>query len=61
MQKLMYSVDEGVEITGLKRTKLYELMLSGQLRSLKVGRRRLISAQALKEFVDELDERKYKL
>lgn len=54
MQKLLHSIDEGIEITGLKRTKFLELLYSGRLKSVTVGRRRLIPAQALRDWVDEL-------
>lgn len=54
MEKLLHSIDEGIEITGLKRTKFLEEVYSGRLKSITIGRRRLIPAQALKEFVDEL-------
>ncbi|ANO01459.1 ethanolamine utilization protein EutA [Mycobacteroides abscessus] len=37
------------------RTKLYELMTSGQLRSVKVGRRRVVSDAALREFIAAID------
>jgi excisionase family DNA binding protein len=40
---------------GIGRTKLYELMASGQLRSVKIGGARRVSATALAEFVAALD------
>lgn len=39
---------------GIGRTKLYELTGSGELRSVKVGRRRLWPTDALREYVDHL-------
>src|SRR5215471_5770099 len=39
-EKLAYSVDEVVQITGLSRDLLYEQMRSGRLGYIKVGRRR---------------------
>ena len=56
VQKLLHSIDEGIEITGLGRTTFLEQVYSGRLKSVKIGRRRLIPATALKEFVEGLPE-----
>ena len=56
MEKLLHSIDEGIEITGVGRTLFLELLYSGRLKSIKLGRRRLIPATALQEFVDGLIE-----
>jgi len=34
------------------RTKVYELIASGKLRSVKIGRRRRVSPGALEEFIE---------
>jgi excisionase family DNA binding protein len=34
------------------RTKVYELLASGKLRSVKIGRRRRVSPGALEEFIE---------
>jgi excisionase family DNA binding protein len=54
MQKLLHSIDEGIEATGLKRTKFLEEIYTGRLKSVKVGRRRLITTQALEDYVESL-------
>jgi excisionase family DNA binding protein len=54
MEPVLVSVDQAAKVVGLGKSKLYELLLSGELKSLKIGRRRLISMSALKEFVDDL-------
>jgi excisionase family DNA binding protein len=54
MDKLGYSVEEGAEITGLGRSKMYELLASNEVESVKVGRRRIIPAEALRAFMDKL-------
>jgi excisionase family DNA binding protein len=54
MDKLGYSVEEGAEITGLGRSKMYELLASNEVESVKVGRRRIIPAAALQRFMDGL-------
>lgn len=56
MDKLMNTVGEAAQRTGLGRSTLYSLMSSGQLGSVKVGARRLIPAAALERFVAELSE-----
>jgi excisionase family DNA binding protein len=52
MEKIGYSVDETVEASGLGRSTIYELIRSGELDSIKVGRRRIVPADALREFID---------
>lgn len=51
-ERLSCTVDEACIVTGLGRTKLYELMGSGQLVTTTVGRRRLVIVQSLLELVD---------
>jgi excisionase family DNA binding protein len=45
--RLAYSVDEAARLTGLPRALLYDEMRRGNLASVKVGRRRLITLQHL--------------
>lgn len=40
---------------GVGRSTVFELIASGELRSVKVGRRRLVSEAALTEFIQKLD------
>ena len=42
LTKLAYRIDEAVKVTGLGRTFLYERMALGELKSIKIGGRRLI-------------------
>jgi excisionase family DNA binding protein len=49
--QLAYSVDEAVRLTGLSRDLLYDEMRRGNLASVKVGRRRLITRQHLRQFL----------
>ncbi len=55
-RRLLLRPEEAARVLGLGRTKVYELMGSGTLRSVKVGNSRRISMTALDEFVDQLDE-----
>lgn len=54
MTKLLYGVNEASAMTSLSRSRLFELMAAGELESVKVGKRRLIPAQALESFVARL-------
>ena len=49
--RLAYSVDEAARLTGLSRDLLYDEMRRGNLDSVKVGRRRLITHQHLQQFL----------
>ncbi len=53
-EQLLYDVDDAMRATRIGRTKLYELMADGTITSVKVGRRRMIPAQALRDFIDRL-------
>jgi excisionase family DNA binding protein len=54
---VLYDVDEAAEALRLSRSVLYELIRSGQLRTVKQGRRRLVPVSALAEYVDSLGRR----
>ncbi len=49
-ERLAYSVEEAAQLTGLSRDLLYDEMRRGNLASVKVGRRRLITRQHLQQF-----------
>ncbi|AMU24298.1 DNA binding domain%2C excisionase family [Mycobacteroides abscessus] len=51
----LYPLEEVMDRLLVGRTKLYELIASGQLRSFKVGKRRVVSDAALREFIAALD------
>ncbi|WP_410052139.1 helix-turn-helix domain-containing protein [Bradyrhizobium sp. SZCCHNS3004] len=51
-ERLSCTVDEACTVTGLGRTKLYELIGSGQLVTTTIGRRRLVIVRSLLELVD---------
>jgi excisionase family DNA binding protein len=46
-ERLSCTIDEACEATGLGRTKLYELIGTGQLITTTVGRRRLVMVRSL--------------
>lgn len=53
--KELYRVTEAMEILSLKRSVIYEQLRSGRLRSVHVGRTRLITASAIDEYIALLE------
>ena len=49
----LLSIDEAAATLGLGRSLLYDQIQAGRLRTLKVGRRRLVSSGAIAAYVDE--------
>lgn len=47
---LLYSLDLAAAKLGICRATVYKLMDSGQLRNVKIGGRRMIHVDALREF-----------
>lgn len=55
MEKLLVSVwPEAAEALGIGRSTAFELVASGALASVRVGRRRLVPVSALREFSERL-------
>ncbi len=54
MDKVLYTPTEAAFALGIGRSKLYELIGSGQLESVRIGACRRIPAQALGEFLAQL-------
>lgn len=50
----LLSIKHACRLLGLGRTSLYTLIGSGQLRSVTVGRRRLVPSDAIEEFIAAL-------
>ena len=55
MEQLMYRPAEAAQVLGIGRTRVFALIKSGRLRSIKLGGGRYISADALRAFVRELE------
>jgi excisionase family DNA binding protein len=49
--RLAFSPDEVAAALGISRELVHDLIRTGQLRSVKAGRRRLISRQHLEDFL----------
>ncbi|MFI0406111.1 helix-turn-helix domain-containing protein [Actinomadura sp. 3N508] len=56
MTDLLMTVDEAAERLRVSRWTLYNLIRSNQLRTVKIGRRRLVPVNALAEYLDKLTE-----
>ena len=51
LDPIAVTVPTALKLTGLGRTKLYELIASKQIRSVRVGARRLVDFASLKAFL----------
>ena len=51
----LHSIESVMERLNLGRSKTFELLATNQLRSVKVGRRRLISESAIVDFINRLE------
>lgn len=54
MESVFVSVSQACELTGLGRGSVYGLINSGQLRSVTIGRRRLIARRSIEMLEDAL-------
>lgn len=51
MDPLLVSVEEAACALGIGRSAMYELLAAGEVPKVKIGRRTLVPAQALSEYV----------
>ncbi len=56
VEKQVYSIPEACEAAGVNKDTIYKGINTGQLRSLKIGRRRLIRVEALRKWLEGLEE-----
>lgn len=61
MEHLAYSINEVVELTGVSRSRIYQLVTSGELRTRKLGRRTLVLSVELTQWLSSLPERDERL
>jgi excisionase family DNA binding protein len=50
-EKLAYTIQQAAELSSLCRSSIYRQMELGALSSVKIGKRRLIPAQALRDWL----------
>jgi excisionase family DNA binding protein len=51
-ERLTCSVAEACKAVGLSRSKIYELISGGEVQSITIGRRRLVSVPSLKRLTE---------
>ena len=56
METVLLKIPEVMDRLAVGRSKVYELMSSGELRSVKVGRSRRVPSDELERFIAELDD-----
>jgi excisionase family DNA binding protein len=52
----LLSVKEACERLGIRHWAFYQLVHQHALKTLKIGKRRLVSTRALNEFIDNLEQ-----
>lgn len=52
-ERLAFRIDEVAELAGISRATIYRLIATGKLRTIKIGRRRLIPAAALHSLTEK--------
>lgn len=52
---LAYTVEDACTVTGFTRTRLYQAIGDGSLNTFKAGKRRMLSAKALQDFIGKLE------
>ncbi|PXY23726.1 excisionase [Prauserella coralliicola] len=53
-ERHLYRIPEAMRLLSMSRTVIYEQIRSGRLRTVKLGRARLVPAEAISEFVNLL-------
>ena len=56
MDKLLYRPKEAAQMLGIGRTRLYDLMHAGRIRSVKDGGMRFITLDAFRNYVRQLED-----
>ncbi|MBA8888893.1 excisionase family DNA binding protein [Dokdonella fugitiva] len=53
--QLAYTVDQACEALAMNRSRIYKAIADGSIKTFKTGRRRMVSAKALEEYVAKLE------
>ena len=54
MKPIAYRIPDALTVSGIGRTKMFELIKDGEIESVHVGRRTLIVAASLEHFIERL-------
>ncbi len=57
MTRMLYPINDAVEVLGIGRSTLYELIATGEIDVVKIGRRTLIVQDELERYVKRLTAR----
>ena len=57
MDKLLYRPRQAAAVLGISKTVLYDLIRANRIRSIKDGKFRFITADALRDYVRQLESR----
>ena len=52
-ERLAYRVDEAAEVASISRRTIYNLIAAGKLKTIKIGKCRLIPASALRALLEK--------
>ncbi|WP_201790776.1 helix-turn-helix domain-containing protein [Mycobacterium avium] len=52
----LYRPEQAMTLIGVGRTRLYAMLKSGEIRSVKIGKSRRIPRSAIEEFLQGLDD-----
>jgi excisionase family DNA binding protein len=55
MERLTYSIEETAQMLGVGRSKIYDLMRDGSLKTIKMGRRTLIRRSAIEALLLKIE------
>lgn len=55
-EPIAYRIPDATRVSGIGRTKIYELIGSGKLKAVRVGGRRLVLAESLRTLLEDGDD-----
>jgi excisionase family DNA binding protein len=56
VERRLLTAEEAGEVLRISRTRVYELIYAGELRSIKIGRLRRITVAAIEEFIERMTD-----
>ena len=59
-QKIAYAIKDVCNIASIGRTKIYELIKTGELKTIKIGSRTLVTQSALDNWIKRLEKKEGK-
>lgn len=57
IKKLLYRPDELVHVLGICRTKVYEFMRNGDIKSFKISTKRYIKVEEVEKFINNMENK----